>query len=281
MSKNQRPLLPLVCVIGWPVGHSLSPHVHGYWLSHHRLAGNYIQLPVEPDDLKKVLEALPKCGFVGANITIPHKEAVFRLADKVSATAQRLKAANTLYFHDGMIEADNTDGFGFIENVRHAVPDYDFMRSALILGAGGASRAIIDGLLHEGTNKIYLCNRTKDRAQKIVSDFNAPPSLEVIDWDQKEQVAYATGLIVNTTSLGMKDENPLIFDFQGAPKDCVVTDIVYTPLETAFLRQAKQQGLVTVDGLGMLLHQARPGFRRWFGKDPVVNADLRARVLSL
>lgn len=273
--------LPLAGVVGWPVHHSRSPQVHAYWLARYNLSGTYVPLPVAVGDLETVLSALPSCGFKGVNVTIPHKEQAFLLADTCTEVAQRLKAANTLYFRNGTIMADNTDGFGFVENILENTSNYDWSRPALVLGAGGAGRAIVDALLTKGASKVYLTNRTFERTQKLIADFDYPVSLELLDWSQRESVNAKVGLIVNTTSLGMKGQNPLRFNFEGASPKCIVTDIVYTPLETMFLSSARQSGLTVVDGLGMLLHQARPGFQKWFGAgiDPVVDQGLREVVL--
>lgn len=289
MKNPRRSLLPLAGVIGWPVEHSLSPYVHGFWLNSYNIPGNYISLPVASKDLPDVLHTLPKCGFAGINITIPHKETAFVLADHASDTAQRLQAANTLYYTaNGQIIADNTDGFGFIQNIIQHVPiDHDWRKPALIIGAGGASRAVVDAVLQKGASIVYLANRTKERAEKLANDLKNPSNLVVIDWEQKNDVIEKTELIVNTTSLGMKQaaSSPvcvLDIDFNKAPTHCVVTDIVYTPLNTTFLQNATDAGLTTVDGLGMLLHQARPGFKRWFDLDtyPEVTPELRAYVLG-
>lgn len=283
MTQSNRILLPLAGVIGWPISHSRSPYLHEYWLNHYNLSGAYVALPVEGSDLKQVLETLPKCGFVGANVTIPHKESAFLLADQATETAKRLQAANTLYFQDGLITADNTDGFGFTENIHQAIPDYDWTQPALVVGAGGASRAIVDALLHKGAKTVYLTNRTFERCKKLASDFGNPENLILLDWSDKENVNPELGLIVNTTSLGMAGAAPTLeFAFDRMHSTCIVTDVVYTPLETEFLKNAKHHGLKTIDGLGMLLHQARPGFQKWFGAgfDPVVDEELRSRVLA-
>lgn len=271
--------IPLAGVIGCPVGHSRSPVLHGTWLHHYGLKGHYVPLHVEKEDLPQVLRALPKMGFVGANVTIPHKEAALALADTASPMARAIGAANTLTFEDGLIHADNTDGYGFLQNLREGAQDWQPTNGpALVLGAGGAARAVIVALADAGVPQIWLSNRTRNRAETLQAEISAPITL--IDWADWAQAARDAALIINTTSLGMAGQPAL--DLIGAVfnSGSVVTDLVYTPLETEFLRQAQQSGCVTVDGLGMLLHQAAPGFERWFGHKPEVTEALRAAVLG-
>jgi shikimate dehydrogenase len=271
---------PLAGVIGWPIGHSRSPRLHGHWLQRHHIAGHYVPIALPPERLADGLAALALLGFRGVNVTIPHKEAVLALASARSARAERIGAANTLTFTaDGGFEADNTDGYGFLANLRQAAPDWKPEAGpALVLGAGGAARAIIVALLDAGAPELRLANRSRDRAEALAAAFG--PRIVVQDWDHVERALAGVRTIVNTTALGMAGQPPLTLSLAAAPDDALVTDIVYQPLETPFLAAAKARGLVTVDGLGMLLHQAVPGFERWFGLRPEVDANLRAAVLA-
>lgn len=271
--------VPLAGVIGCPVGHSRSPRLHGAWLREYGLAGHYVPLHVEPDDLERVLRAMPAMGFVGANVTIPHKEAALALADYVTPEARAIGAANTLQFVDGRIEADNTDGYGFIANLRDAAPAWDATSGpALVLGAGGAARAVLVALAAAGVPEIRLTNRTRSRADGLAAELAAP--IAVVDWADRAAAADGVALVVNTTSLGMQGQLSLDFPASALNAGKVVTDLVYTPLETDLLRDARAQGCTVVDGLGMLLHQAVPGFQRWFGRTPQVTPALRAAVLA-
>ncbi|MCC5957355.1 MAG: shikimate dehydrogenase [Natronohydrobacter sp.] len=269
--------IPLAGVIGAPVGHSRSPRLHGTWLRDYGIAGHYVPLHVEADDLERVLRAMPAMGFVGANVTIPHKEAALVLADEVSDMAARIGAANTLTFRDGRIHADNTDGYGFMANLRQGAPEWQpEAGAALVLGAGGAARAVIVALQDAGLSEIRLTNRTRARAEDLAAEFGCA----VQDWDARAEGLGDLGLLVNTTALGMDGQAALDMPLGGLPDTALVTDIVYTPLETPLLRDARARGLRAVDGLGMLLHQAVPGFERWFGTRPEVTAALRAAVLA-
>ena len=274
------PKKPLAAVIGAPIAHSKSPILHGTWLTRYNIGGYYVPLHVEPDDLAQVLTAMPKMGFKGANITIPHKEAALALADHVTDRARRIGAANTLVFAaDGSIQADNTDGIGFIENLKSGAPGFDFQGiTAVVLGAGGAARAILVALMDEGVGQILLANRTRSRADGLAQEFGA--SIRVIDWDDVPQALCQAQLLVNTTSLGMTGKPPLDLDLTALPASALVTDLVYAPLETPLLVAARAKGCRTVDGLGMLLHQAAPGFEAWFGIKPQVDDDLRNAVLA-
>lgn len=269
---------PVAAVLGWPVGHSRSPALHGHWLKRYGLSGAYVPLAVAPERAEQALRALPALGFAGANVTLPHKELALRIADSATERARRIGAANTLVIREGRIEADNTDGFGFMENVETAVPHWPRSRPALVLGAGGAARAVIDALLAAGVPAIRLANRSPERSAALAEAFG--PRVEPVSWAQAEAAAEGAGLIVNTTSLGMTGQPALAFRFDAAPTDAVVNDLVYVPLDTGFLREARTRGLRTVDGLGMLLHQARPGFAAWFGREPEVDAALRDAVLA-
>jgi len=267
-------------VIGWPVDHSLSPRLHGFWLEQLGIDGVYLPLPVAPDDIEDAIRALPKLGFAGANVTVPHKESAFRTVDRLSDTAKAIGAVNTIVCNaDGTLSGDNTDAFGFMENIRADAPDWTAQTApALVLGAGGAARAVICALIDAGSGEIRLANRTRERADDLVRHFG--PTVVAIDWDDRNAATNGAGLLVNTTTLGMTGKPSLEIDLGGLVPRAVVNDIVYAPLETALLKDAAARGLTAVDGLGMLLHQARPGFEAWFGARPDVNDALRAHVLA-
>ena len=273
------PKIPLAGVIGSPIAHSKSPRVHGHWLRTYGIPGHYIPMDVSQENLRQAIEMLPKLGFVGVNITIPHKERILDIADLVTDRATLIGAANTLIFRgDGRVHADNTDGFGFLENLRSGAPDWDAKAGpAAVLGAGGAARAVIASLLDAGVPEIFLSNRTRVRADKLKFDFGN--RLQVFDWVQAGNMIEDANLVVNTTSLGMVGQAELRVPLDGLRPETVVTDLVYTPLETKLLETARLAGCRTVDGLGMLLHQAVPGFERWFGHRPVVDEKTRAAVL--
>ncbi len=268
----------LAGVLGWPVSHSKSPRLHSYWLEKHGIDGAFLPLPVAPENFPSALRALVNLGFRGSNVTVPHKEAALEQADEADEAARRIGAANTLVFREGRILASNSDGFGFLANLEHRAPDWNPEVPALVLGAGGAARAIIVALLDSGCRELRLCNRTGSRAEALCGEFGS--TLSVVDWADKEAAMDGIGLLVNTTSLGMAGQPPLTFDLAELPGDAVVNDLVYAPLETALLAAAKARGNPTVDGLGMLLHQARPGFEAWFGQKPSVDDALRDFVLA-
>ena len=272
--------IPLAGVIGDPIEHSLSPRLHGHWLKTMGLPGHYVPLRVAVGDLEEVIRTLPKAGFVGCNVTIPHKEDVLKLADLVTDRAALMGAANTLIFReDGKIHADNTDGYGFIENLRQGAPSWDPKAGpAAVLGAGGASRAVIASLLEVGVPEIFLANRTRTRADALRTEFGT--RINVVEWVQAGNMIDEARTVVNTTSLGMVGKPELRVPLDGLKPDQVVTDIVYTPLKTPLLEAAEAAGCQVVDGLGMLLHQAVPGFERWFGMRPEVTDDLRNAVLG-
>jgi shikimate dehydrogenase len=273
------PSIPLAGVIGNPIAHSKSPVLHGHWLKTYDIAGHYVPLEVEADALGDVLKAMPKMGFVGCNVTIPHKERVMQFVDQITDRATLIGAVNTLIFlKDGSILGDNTDGYGFIENLRQGAPEWDAGAGpAVVLGAGGAARAVVASLLDAGAPEILLTNRTRVRADKLREDFGA--RVKVVEWVQAGNILEEGATLVNTTSLGMTGKSELRVPMDGLRKETVVTDLVYTPLTTNFLRTANETGCVTVDGLGMLLHQAVPGFERWFGRRPVVDDETRRVVL--
>ena len=272
--------IPLAGVIGSPVAHSKSPILHGYWLKKHGLAGHFVPLNVAANDLGEVLKAMPRMGFVGANVTIPHKERVLEHVDHITDRATLIGAVNTLVFRaDGSILGDNTDGYGFIENLRQGAPDWDAGSGpAVVLGAGGAARAVVASLLDGGVPEILLSNRTRVRAEQLRDDFGA--RVKVIDWVQAGNILEKAKTVVNTTSLGMQGKPELRVPLDGLSAGTVVTDLVYAPLQTQLLKIASDKGCVTVDGLGMLLHQAVPGFERWFGRRPVVDDATRQAVLA-
>jgi shikimate dehydrogenase len=271
--------IPLAAVIGHPIAHSKSPNVHGYWLRKYGLRGHYIPMDIAPEKLLDLLPRLADLGFVGANVTIPHKEKVMEIADLITDRATLIGAANTLIFRkDGRIHADNTDGYGFIENIRQTIPDWNPKSGpAVVFGAGGASRAVLASLLDVGVPKIMLTNRTRIRAEKLREDFGN--RVQVVEWVQAGNVLDEAHLVVNTTSLGMTGKPEMRVPLDGLRPGAIVNDLVYTPLRTRLLKTAEERGCRVVDGLGMLLHQAVPGFERWFGKRPVVDENVRAAVL--
>jgi shikimate dehydrogenase len=272
--------IPLAGVIGSPIAHSKSPKVHGYWLKTYGLPGYYIPMDVPADKLRNVIQTLPDMGFVGVNITIPHKEAVLDIADIVTDRATLIGAANTLIFRkDGKIHADNTDGYGFLENIRSNAPGWNPKAGpTAVLGAGGASRAVIASLLDAGTPEIILTNRTRVRAEAIAEEFGH--RITVVDWVQAGNILDDVTLLVNTTSLGMVGQAELRIPLDGLRPDMIVTDLVYAPLKTRLLSEAEAAGCTIVDGLGMLLHQAVPGFERWFGHRPTVDNATRLAALK-
>lgn len=272
--------IPLAGVIGAPVAHSLSPCLHGAWLARYGIAGHYVPFHVEPSDFAEVLRALPKLGVAGANVTIPHKVAALGLADQASDAARAIGAANMLTFCcDGSVEADNSDHYGFMANLRAGAPDWRATGTqVLVLGAGGASRAVLYALREAGVAEIYLGNRTLETAEGLADIFGDP--VRVVPWEEVPDLLSAADLVVNTTSLGMTGQPPLTFSLDGLRAGQVVTDLVYAPLETELLQVARSAGATAVDGLGMLLHQAVPAFERWFGRRPDVDEDLRQTVLG-
>ena len=272
--------IPLAGVIGSPIAHSLSPRLHRYWLNRYALPGFYIPMDVAQEDLETVMAALPKMGFRGVNVTIPHKVAVLGLADVVTDRAALIGAANTLSFlPDGRLSADNTDGYGFLESLRAGAPAWSAQAGpAAVIGSGGAARAVITALLGEGIEEVRITNRTRARADALRSEFGN--RVVVYDWVQAGNAIDGAALVVNTTSLGMTGKPEFRVPLDGLSSDTVVLDIVYNPLETTLLTIARQAGCTVVDGLGMLLHQGTPGFERWFGQAPEVDDALRAAVLG-
>lgn len=277
---TDHPRIPLAAVIGSPIAHSRSPALHGYWLKRYGIKGFYIPMDVAQADLATVLRTLPKMGFVGANVTIPHKEAILQIVDVISDRAALIGAANTLIFRkDGKIQADNTDGAGFIANLRQHAPHWvPSSGPAAVFGAGGAARAVIAALIEVGVPEIRLANRTRARADALRSDFGA--KVHVQEWVQADAMIDGAATVVNTTSLGMTGKPDLVLPLGSLSPQALVTDLVYTPLKTQFLIEAEERGATVVDGLGMLLHQAAPGFERWFGQRPEVDEATRAAVMA-
>jgi shikimate dehydrogenase len=267
---------PAACLIGWPAAHSRSPIIHKYWLKTLGIPGDYRIEAVKPEMLAAFLGELRARGYVGANVTMPHKEQAMTLAQG-DARARAVGAANTLWFAGGVLRATNTDVEGFVGNLDAAAPGWDRAGGdALVLGAGGASRAVLFGLLERGVERVYLANRTRERADALAEKFGA--RVHPVDWGATVRVLPGVKLLVNTTSLGMKGQPPLDIDVGVLPADTVVADLVSVPLQTALLAAAQARGLKTADGLGMLLHQAVGGFALWFGQRPTVTAELRMLV---
>ncbi len=268
----------LAGVMGWPIGHSRSPKIHNHWIEQYGLEGVYVPLATAPGKLEEALRALPALGFAGCNLTIPHKETALRLLDRVEADAARIGAVNCVVVEpDGSLTGKNYDGYGFVASLRAAAPHWRASEApAAVIGAGGGARAIIAGLVDADAPEIRVFNRTEERAQALAADFGAP--VKAYPWSQRDVGLEGAGLVVNTTSLGMVGQPPLEISLRAAPRAALVADIVYAPLETPLLAAARRQGLAAVDGLGMLLHQARPAFRDWFGVMPEVTPALRALV---
>lgn len=268
---------PRAFVIGWPIAHSRSPMIHGYWLKQHGIAGSYERIPVEPTHIDAFLNGLANTGFAGGNVTVPHKEAAFRLADRCDAVAEKLQAVNTLWLEGGKLCATNTDAEGFIANLDASAPGWDrSAKSALVLGAGGAARAVIWSLADRGLN-VHVVNRSRGRADDLAGQFKG---VTAHDWSDIPALLATTDVLVNTTPLGMDGKDELELDLAPLSTDALVTDIVYAPLITPLLERAQARGNRIVDGLGMLLHQAVPGFERWFGVRPEVTPELRALVVA-
>ena len=267
----------LAGVMGWPISHSRSPCVHGYWLEKYAIDGAYVPLAVVPDRFEEALKGLQAAGFRGVNVTVPHKEAALRACDTLDPDAKRIGAVNTIVFgDDGSIQGSNTDAYGFIENIRQTAAWSGGV--AVVLGAGGAARAICVSLIDAGATQIHLINRTKSRAESLAREFGN--KIRVEDWKNRSNTLLNASLLVNTTSLGMTGQPPLDINLDVLPTAAIVNDIVYAPLETPLLATARSRCNITIDGLGMLLHQARPGFEIWFGTDPEVTEAMRNIVLK-
>ncbi len=268
----------LAGVMGWPVMHSRSPKLHNYWFERYGLAGTYVPLAIKPEGLEKALRALPALGFAGCNLTIPHKEQALRIVDHADARARRIGAISCVTVNpDGSLTGTNNDWYGFVENLREAFPGWRADAGpAVVMGAGGASRAVVDALIHEGAKEIRLINRTGERAESLAGALGGP--VNVLDWDQRHSALEGAALLVNTTSQGMVGNPPLDLSLAALPRTAEVCDIVYIPGETPLLKAARERGNRTVNGLGMLLHQGRPAWRSWFDREVEVTAELRALI---
>jgi shikimate dehydrogenase len=281
MPDSRETLTMQAFVAGYPIKHSRSPLIHGHWLKQFGLAGSYRAVEVSPEkfpDFLKELKAERPGGYAGGNVTIPHKEAAYQYADRPDELATELGAANTVWIENGKLWATNTDGYGFLANLDEQHQGWDKTDRAIVLGAGGASRAIIQALRNRGISEIHVLNRTVDRAQELADRFG--PKVHAHSIAALPEVMCNAGIFINTTSLGMDGGTVPAFDFSPLASGAVVTDIVYVPLKTPILAQAEQQGFAIVDGLGMLLHQAAPGFEKWFGRRPSVDADLRGLIIA-
>jgi shikimate dehydrogenase len=270
----------LAGVMGWPVAHSRSPVLHGYWLRHYGIDGAYVPMAVKPENLRHALQALPLLGFAGCNLTIPHKEEALRAVDTVEASAKRAGGVNTIVINPrGQIIGSSTDGYGFIAALRAAAPHLDPGRApAVVLGAGGAARAIVGALLDHGAREVRLVNRTPARATKLTKELGG--EVRGVLWEKRAEALAGAGLLVNATSLGMEGQPALDLPLDALPTEAIVNDIVYVPLETPLLAAARARGNLCVDGLGMLLHQAAPGFEAWFGVKPEIDEGLRQAILA-
>ena len=272
--------LLLAGVIGDPILHSKSPILHRFWLNQNNINGHYIPLKVSKIDLELVLKTLPKMGFSGVNVTVPHKESVLKIANEITQSASQIGSANTLTFLPcGGFKADNTDGYGFLKNLEENEPTWDSSNAkVLIIGAGGASRAVISALLNSGVSKIVITNRTYERANELKEYFDR--KIDVIKWNEKEQFLREINTLVNTTTLGMLGYTNLNLSLSSINKGTIVLDLVYNPIKTTLLQNAEKQGCKIIDGLGMLLHQAIPGFKEWFGVEPKITNEIRKRILT-
>ena len=268
----------LAGVIGWPVAHSRSPAIHGHWIAQHGLNGAYVLLPVQPEQLPQAVRGLAALGFAGCNVTIPHKVAALQLVDRVDTAARRIGAINTIVVEaDGSTTGYNNDAKGYIQSLREAEPAWRASAGpVVVMGCGGAARAVIVGLLEEGATEIRVCNRSHDKAQALAQELGA--GVHVVPWKERQDALASVTLLVNTTNQGMHGQSALDLSLDALPREALVSDLVYVPLETPLLAAARQRGHPTVDGLGMLLHQARPAFHAWFGVMPEVTAQLRALV---
>ena len=280
MNKNNASSPLLAGVIGDPIAHSKSPILHNYWLKKYGIDGYYIPIHVKTKNLRQKVKALINLGFRGINVTIPHKETILTLADSITDRAAVIGAANTLYFNiNGKITADNTDGYGFTNNIYHYCSSWQPKEGhAVVFGAGGAAKAVVHSLLAEGVSNIKLLNRTKAKAVTIAEKFGK--QIEVVDWYASDEALKRASIVINTTSLGMYGQPSLKVNLKNVASDAVITDLVYNPIETDILKSAKQYGYQTIDGLGMLLYQAKLGFQNWYNIKPEVTNDLRAFILK-
>jgi shikimate dehydrogenase len=270
----------LAGVMGWPVAHTRSPAIHNHWIARHGLKGAYVQLPVHPDRLEAALRGLPALGFAGCNVTVPHKVSAMHFMDELHPTAQRVAAINTIAVQpDGSLLGMNNDGAGYIQSLRDADPTWrGDAGPALVLGAGGAARAIVVALLDEGVPELRITNRTLERAQALAEAFGE--RVKVVPWAQRNDAMAGVSLLVNTTTQGMHGQPPLDVALDALPAAAMVSDAIYIPMETPLLAQARLRGHRTVNGLGMLLNQARPAFKAWYGVMPEITPELRAAILA-
>jgi shikimate dehydrogenase len=277
---SDSPRYTLAGVMGWPVQHSRSPLLHNHWIAEHGLLGNYVLLPIQPERLEPALRALPALGFAGCNLTIPHKVTALGIVDSLEPLAQRIGAANTIVVGaDCQLYGRNTDAFGFINSLRDAQPHWRADAGpACVIGAGGAARAVLAGLLDEGATEIRLCNRSDAKARDMAQEFG--PQVKAVPWSERHDALAGAALLVNTTNQGMHGQDALDLRLDALPTQALVSDIVYVPLETPLLIAARTRGNATVNGLGMLIHQARPAFEAWFGVLPKVSAPLLTKVLA-
>ncbi|SCK17637.1 shikimate dehydrogenase [Variovorax sp. HW608] len=268
----------LAGVMGWPVAHTRSPAIHNHWIAHYGLKGAYVQLPVKPEQLEAALRGLPALGFAGCNVTVPHKVNSMKLMDELDPVARRMAAINTIVvMPDGRLKGFNNDGAGYIQSLRDAQPDWrGDAGPALVLGAGGAARAIAVALLDQGVPELRITNRTQERAEALANEFGE--RVKVVPWSERNAAMAGVSLLVNTTTQGMHGQPPLDVSLDELPRHALVSDAIYIPLETPLLAQAKARGHVAVNGLGMLLNQARPAFHAWFGVLPEITPELRAAV---
>lgn len=267
-------------VIGDPISHSLSPCLHGYWLSKYNINGEYKAFHVTSAELPSFIKSLNEKSIAGINVTVPHKEDVLKLVDKVDEKARKIGAVNTIYFEKGKMIGSNTDGIGFLTHLKQTTKRWKAENGpVVIIGAGGAARAVLVSLLDDGVPEVRLTNRTKERAENLKKEIDYK-RIHIIDWEAREDALDGAALVVNVTTLGMTRQRPLELSLDNLPKSASVYDIVYSPLETELLKNARNRGNETIDGLGMLLHQAAPGFKKWFGVDPNVDQGLRDHILK-
>lgn len=278
MGQSMADTAPRAFVCGHPIGHSRSPLIHRYWLQKNNLSGSYEPIDIAPDDFAGFLAGMTAAGLTGGNVTIPHKERAFELVSKRDHAAERIGAVNTIWTENEKLVGGNTDAYGFAANLDTNAIAWRDADTAIIFGAGGAARAVVHALQEAGIGQIRLINRTAARAQDLAEEFGQGASGH--GWGAIADLLPSADLLINTTSLGMAGQPPLELDLIALPDNAIVTDIVYTPLETQLLRKARERGLKAVDGLGMLLHQAAPGFERWFGTMPVVDGALRAHIVA-
>jgi len=266
--------------MGWPVAHSRSPVIHNHWMAQYGLRGAYVLLPVQPENFEAAIRGLPALGFAGCNVTIPHKVNAMKMMDFVDPVAKAMGAINTIVVQpDGSLHGYNNDGFGYIQSLRDAQPDWrGDAGPALVLGAGGAARAIVLSLLNEGAPEVRLVNRTREKAQALADEFG--PRVKVLDWAERNDAMAGVALLVNTTNQGMHGQPELAVSLAALPEQALVSDAIYIPLETALLKNARLRGNPVVNGLGMLLNQARPAFKAWFGVMPEITPTLRQVVIE-